>query len=153
SRRNGARRSTPRGSRAGRATASAPGRGPCRPRGSRPSDGTAAGKRRDGGGSWTCCASAAWIAHCARPAAGPQGTMEIALPHGVKHDTERMRIICPSCSATYDVPDSLVTPGRIVRCARCGQEWSPVQAPPEPPPAPPEPPPVQEEPVSHPPEP
>jgi len=37
-----------------------------------------------------------------------------------------MRITCPSCSAAYDVPDSLVPAGRIVRCARCGGEWTPV---------------------------
>jgi predicted Zn finger-like uncharacterized protein len=42
-----------------------------------------------------------------------------------------MRITCSSCSATYDVPDSLVTPGRTVRCARCGTEWTPVEAVPE----------------------
>jgi predicted Zn finger-like uncharacterized protein len=40
----------------------------------------------------------------------------------------RMRIVCPSCSAAYEVPDSLVTAGRTVRCARCGGEWMPVQA-------------------------
>jgi predicted Zn finger-like uncharacterized protein len=34
-----------------------------------------------------------------------------------------MRIVCPSCSAAYDVADSLLTPGRTVRCARCGGEW------------------------------
>jgi predicted Zn finger-like uncharacterized protein len=39
-----------------------------------------------------------------------------------------MRIACPTCSAEYDVPDSLVTAGRLVRCARCGSEWMPVQA-------------------------
>ena len=39
-----------------------------------------------------------------------------------------MRIVCPSCSATYDVPDSLVTAGRVVRCARCDGEWTPVEA-------------------------
>jgi predicted Zn finger-like uncharacterized protein len=39
-----------------------------------------------------------------------------------------MRIVCPSCSAAYDVPDSLVTPGRVVRCARCAGEWAPVDA-------------------------
>jgi predicted Zn finger-like uncharacterized protein len=39
-----------------------------------------------------------------------------------------MRIVCPSCSAAYDVPDSLVLPGRVVRCARCTQEWTPVDA-------------------------
>jgi predicted Zn finger-like uncharacterized protein len=37
-----------------------------------------------------------------------------------------MRITCPSCSAGYEVPDSLMPPGRIVRCARCGGEWTPV---------------------------
>ena len=64
-----------------------------------------------------------------------------------------MRITCPSCSATYDVPDSLVTPGRIVRCARCGNEWSPVAAlpteetPDEPPVSTPEQPPPVEEPA------
>ena len=35
----------------------------------------------------------------------------------------RMRIVCPSCSAAYDVADSLLTPGRTVRCTRCGKEW------------------------------
>lgn len=44
-----------------------------------------------------------------------------------------MRIVCPSCSAAYDVPDSLVTPGRVVRCARCGGQWMPVDAAPAPP--------------------
>lgn len=39
---------------------------------------------------------------------------------------EPMRITCPSCSAGYEVPDSLVPAGRIVRCARCGSEWTPV---------------------------
>ena len=48
-----------------------------------------------------------------------------------------MRIVCPYCSAAYDVPDSLVTAGRIVRCAHCGGEWPPVPAgAPEPEPAP-----------------
>jgi predicted Zn finger-like uncharacterized protein len=44
-----------------------------------------------------------------------------------------MRIVCPNCSAAYDVPDSLVTAGRSVRCARCGGDWTPVEvAAPEP---------------------
>lgn len=34
-----------------------------------------------------------------------------------------MRIVCPSCSAAYEVVESLLIPGRIVRCARCGAEW------------------------------
>jgi predicted Zn finger-like uncharacterized protein len=40
-----------------------------------------------------------------------------------------MRIVCPSCGAAYDVPDSLVPAGRMVRCVRCGGEWTPVEAP------------------------
>jgi predicted Zn finger-like uncharacterized protein len=43
-----------------------------------------------------------------------------------------MRIACPSCTAAYDVPDSLVPGGRVVRCARCGGDWMPVDAPPAP---------------------
>ena len=44
-----------------------------------------------------------------------------------------MRIVCPTCSAAYDVPDSLVTAGRSVRGARCGGDWTPVEiAAPEP---------------------
>ncbi len=55
-----------------------------------------------------------------------------------------MRIVCPSCSASYDVPDSLITPGRVVRCARCSGEWLPVAAPtPEPMPRPAEPGPIR----------
>jgi predicted Zn finger-like uncharacterized protein len=37
-----------------------------------------------------------------------------------------MRIVCPSCSAAYDVPEARLRPGRVVRCTRCGKEWSPV---------------------------
>jgi predicted Zn finger-like uncharacterized protein len=39
---------------------------------------------------------------------------------------EYMRIECPSCFAAYEVPDSLMDAGRVVRCARCGGEWVPV---------------------------
>lgn len=41
-------------------------------------------------------------------------------------------MVCPACSAAYDVPESLLTPGRVVRCARCGNEWVPVAGPPPP---------------------
>ena len=35
-----------------------------------------------------------------------------------------MRIVCPSCEATYDVPDvTLGAAGRQVRCARCSTVW------------------------------
>jgi predicted Zn finger-like uncharacterized protein len=34
-----------------------------------------------------------------------------------------MRIKCPSCSATYDVPDTLLQRPRTVRCAQCGVDW------------------------------
>lgn len=40
-----------------------------------------------------------------------------------------MRIVCPSCSAAYDVPDSLLVAGRPVRCVRCSGEWAPVTEP------------------------
>ena len=37
-----------------------------------------------------------------------------------------MRIVCPACDATYDVPDALLAGGaRKVRCVRCGSEWVP----------------------------
>jgi predicted Zn finger-like uncharacterized protein len=46
-----------------------------------------------------------------------------------------MRIVCPVCTATYEVRDALLAPGRMVRCARCGEEWAavPAAAPPPPP--------------------
>ena len=44
------------------------------------------------------------------------------------HHWPDMRITCPTCSAAYDVPDSLMTAGRVVRCARCGGNWTPVAA-------------------------
>jgi predicted Zn finger-like uncharacterized protein len=37
-----------------------------------------------------------------------------------------MRIICPSCTAEYEVPVSRVTQHRLVRCARCRNAWAPV---------------------------
>jgi predicted Zn finger-like uncharacterized protein len=40
-----------------------------------------------------------------------------------------MRIVCPACQAAYDVPDSLLVPGRAARCARCGEEWVPLAEP------------------------
>jgi predicted Zn finger-like uncharacterized protein len=36
-----------------------------------------------------------------------------------------MRIECPSCDATYEVPDHLLGGTRMLRCARCGHEWAP----------------------------
>jgi len=38
-----------------------------------------------------------------------------------------MRIACPSCDTTYQVPDSRLTPGKMVRCARCDNKWLPVR--------------------------
>jgi predicted Zn finger-like uncharacterized protein len=43
-----------------------------------------------------------------------------------------VRIICPSCDASYDVPT--VAAGRIVQCARCGNRWTPVEPVSAPPP-------------------
>ncbi|MCX7933366.1 MAG: zinc-ribbon domain-containing protein, partial [Rhodovarius sp.] len=42
-----------------------------------------------------------------------------------------MRLACPACAATYEVPDALVGQGRQIRCARCGHVWfaAPAQAP------------------------
>lgn len=39
-----------------------------------------------------------------------------------------MRVACPACDATYEVPDHLIGAGRRLRCAKCGHEWL-VQAP------------------------
>ena len=37
-----------------------------------------------------------------------------------------MRIVCPSCQAAYEVPDAILAAGpKLVRCARCGTEWTP----------------------------
>jgi predicted Zn finger-like uncharacterized protein len=41
-----------------------------------------------------------------------------------------MRIVCPSCDAAYEVPESILAPGkRAVRCVRCGTEWTPGREP------------------------
>ena len=54
-----------------------------------------------------------------------------------------MRIACPTCDATYEVPDALIGSGRLLRCAKCGHDWmvrpaaddsAPAAAPPVPPP-------------------
>ncbi len=57
-----------------------------------------------------------------------------------------MLITCPSCQTEYNVPDETLA-GRVVRCARCATEWTPVPAPAvtveeevPPPPSPPVPP-------------
>jgi predicted Zn finger-like uncharacterized protein len=39
-----------------------------------------------------------------------------------------MRIACPACNAAYQVPDDQLREGRVVRCARCGTDWSPLEA-------------------------
>jgi predicted Zn finger-like uncharacterized protein len=53
-----------------------------------------------------------------------------------------MRITCPACHATYDVPAAMLAraPARV-RCARCAEEWAPeeLQAAAAPPPATPQP--------------
>ena len=43
-----------------------------------------------------------------------------------------MQITCPACQAAYDVPDARLSPGRSVRCARCGERWMPLGAAPPP---------------------
>ena len=37
-----------------------------------------------------------------------------------------MRIVCPGCEAAYEVPEAMLSPGRTVRCARCGRDWVPL---------------------------
>ncbi len=39
-----------------------------------------------------------------------------------------MRITCPACNASYDVPDAMLGVGRSVRCVRCLREWQPQPA-------------------------
>jgi predicted Zn finger-like uncharacterized protein len=50
-----------------------------------------------------------------------------------------MRIVCPSCRAAYEVPDTLLAGGKAVRCAKCGAEWTPPSVTPASPPQPPPP--------------
>ncbi|HTC07239.1 MAG TPA: zinc-ribbon domain-containing protein [Acetobacteraceae bacterium] len=47
-----------------------------------------------------------------------------------------MRIVCPACTAAYEVPTALLKPGVLVRCARCTKEWVPSAEAEENPPAP-----------------
>jgi predicted Zn finger-like uncharacterized protein len=55
-----------------------------------------------------------------------------------------MRIACPTCAAAYDVPDAMLASGpRLLRCARCGNQFTGAlpgpEAAPEPRPEPPSP--------------
>jgi predicted Zn finger-like uncharacterized protein len=45
-----------------------------------------------------------------------------------------MRIRCPSCSATYEVPDTLIDRPRTVRCAKCAHDWIAIAIADDPPP-------------------
>jgi predicted Zn finger-like uncharacterized protein len=36
-----------------------------------------------------------------------------------------MQIVCPACTAAYEVPPTRLKPGQAVRCARCAREWVP----------------------------
>ena len=51
----------------------------------------------------------------------------IAKACGVGQHFAAMRIMCPACTASYDVPDALLGGGRSVRCVRCLREWQPGQ--------------------------
>ncbi len=42
-----------------------------------------------------------------------------------------MRIVCPACTAAYEVPSTLLKPEQVVRCARCAREWVSSPATPE----------------------
>jgi predicted Zn finger-like uncharacterized protein len=49
-----------------------------------------------------------------------------------------MRIVCPSCDAAYDVPESVLTTRTLLRCSRCASDFSPPGLPQAPAPAAPE---------------
>jgi predicted Zn finger-like uncharacterized protein len=80
-----------------------------------------------------------------------------------RHIAATMRITCPACAATYEVPDTLIGAGRSLRCRSCRHAWrvEPAAAPPmavpaaAPAPAPPrplpDPPPLAEPPFAEPP--
>lgn len=36
-----------------------------------------------------------------------------------------MKITCPNCTASYEVPEAVLAAKRAVRCARCGNNWVP----------------------------
>lgn len=37
-----------------------------------------------------------------------------------------MRVACPSCSTSYEIPADRLAAGKSVRCARCGASWAPI---------------------------
>jgi predicted Zn finger-like uncharacterized protein len=41
-----------------------------------------------------------------------------------------MRVVCPSCDAAYDVPETVLTARPMLRCARCAHEFQPPALPP-----------------------
>jgi predicted Zn finger-like uncharacterized protein len=43
-----------------------------------------------------------------------------------------MRVVCPSCDAAYDVPETVLTARPMLRCARCAHDFRPPGRPPEP---------------------
>lgn len=78
----------------------------------------------------------------------------LAAEGGGRHIAITMRIICPACAATYEVPDRLIGGGRSLRCRSCSHAWrvAPEQAVVESPPpltaAPPAPPAIQPPPAA-----
>jgi predicted Zn finger-like uncharacterized protein len=53
----------------------------------------------------------------------------IAKQHPPQQDAPRrgflMKIVCPTCEATYEVPEAVLAAKRQVRCARCNNDWVP----------------------------
>ena len=45
---------------------------------------------------------------------------------GRQPGTPDMQIVCPACDAHYEVPDERLAPGKRVKCARCGEGWTPI---------------------------
>jgi predicted Zn finger-like uncharacterized protein len=60
-------------------------------------------------------------------------------PLDLRHEAAEgrdMNIACPICDASYEVPESVLAAHRPLRCARCGHDWIPGGAAPEPAPEP-----------------
>jgi predicted Zn finger-like uncharacterized protein len=44
--------------------------------------------------------------------------------HILPESRQIMRIVCPSCAATYEVAEAMLARPRTVRCSRCAREWT-----------------------------
>jgi predicted Zn finger-like uncharacterized protein len=51
------------------------------------------------------------------------GYRSIHSSHIPSESRQIMRIVCPSCTARYEIADGMLARTRTVRCSRCGREW------------------------------